>query len=262
MVSVITALKKHPNAKAIFWGRAGGFSKGVYESLNCGLATDDPHLMQNRELVRNNMGAAHLLSLYQVHGDVCHVITPDNAAESVASRPQGDAMVTAHPQIALGVLTADCAPVLFYGQTQKGAPIIGAAHAGWGGAFRGVLEATIDTMKNQGAEPETITASIGPCIAQENYEVTQEFVDRFIEQSRSHSAFFKSGKGEAHFMFDLAGYVEHRLCAAGLTSIEQCRRDTYALEDEYFSFRRATHRKEPDYGRQISTIMIAPVVKA
>lgn len=236
-----------------FFGRKGGVSTGLYASLNCGRGSaDDPDaIAQNREIVRKAMGGTDLLSLYQIHSPKCITIASANDAPIGT---QADAMATDKPGIVLGVLTADCGPVLFKGEGPKG-PVIGAAHSGWGGAVKGVLESTIWEMVKLGAKPETIQAAIGPCIRQQSYEVTQGFEDPFIKDAAESARFFQpAGPGKSKF--DLAGYISFRLNRAGITRIVDCAVDTYGDESDYFSYRRMTHRAEPGYGRQISAIMI------
>ena len=166
-------------------------------------------------------------------------------------------MVTATPGLALGILTADCAPVLLADPKAK---VIGAAHAGWKGALgsdgRGIVEATLDDMEKLGASRDRIQAAIGPCISQSNYEVAWDFRDRFLELGLRHGRFFTPSDREGHYRFDLAGYVAHRLTSAGVVAVEPLGICTYPPENGFFSFRRTTHAREPDYGRQISAIVL------
>jgi YfiH family protein len=232
-----------------FFGREGGVSEGIYASLNCGPGSrDDPAAVaENRTRVQAALGAESLLSLSQVHSAVVHTMPMWEA------RPDGDGMVTATPGLALGILTADCAPVLF---ADRKARVIGAAHAGWKGAHGGVLEATLDAMEKLGASRAGISAAIGPCISQQNYEVGFDFRDRFLEQGLRMRKFFVPSDKEGHYRFDLEGYVAHRLVAAGTGSVEKLGICTYPPENRFFSFRRTTHAGEPDYGRQISAIVL------
>lgn len=236
-----------------FFGRSGGVSEGVYAGLNCGNGSnDDPAAVaENRRRVAEEAGCAaeNLRTLYQVHGDVCVVSAGQKGVEA-------DGHVTDQAGVALGVLTADCAPVLFYGEKDDGAPVIGAAHAGWGGAFKGVLGATVEQMKALGAREESLQAIIGPCIAQSSYEVGFDFADQFLKQDEANEVFFKSAQKDGHLMFDLAGYCALRLSQAGLKQVFIKDVDTYANADRFFSYRRTTHAGEPDYGRQISVIAI------
>ncbi|MDO8288715.1 MAG: peptidoglycan editing factor PgeF [Parvibaculum sp.] len=237
-----------------FFTREGGVSSGIYASLNCGLGSDDDKgaVSENRTRVASAMGvsATHLLTVHQIHSpDVVHVTdtwTPETA-------PKADAMVTDRTGIALGVLAADCTPVLF-ADTQK--KIIGAAHAGWKGAFTGVLEATIDAMVKLGATRANIVAAIGPCISRNAYEVGPEFRDRFLDASADNAQWFTPSAREDHFMFDLTAYAAARLETAGIGTVTRLNTCTYADESKFFSYRRTTHRGEPDYGRQMSVIAL------
>jgi YfiH family protein len=232
-----------------FFGREGGVSEGIYAALNCGPGSkDDPAAVaENRDRVRAALGAETLLSLSQVHSATVH------AAPLWEARPDGDGMVTATPGIALGILTADCAPVLL---ADRKARVIGAAHAGWKGAHGGVLEATLDAMEKLGATRAGISAAIGPCISQRDYEVGFDFRDRFLEQGLRMRKFFVPSDKEGHYRFDLEGYAAHRLAAAGVESVVKAVVSTYPPENGFFSFRRTTHAGEPDYGRQISAIVL------
>lgn len=240
-----------------FFGRSGGVSRNVYASLNCGPGSEDnpDHVQENRALVSGIVGCApdRLLTLYQVHGTQC--VTVD-AVWDDSARPEADAMVTDQAGFALGILTADCAPVLFRGEKADGSPVIGAAHAGWGGAFQGVLEATIVKMRDLGAEVESIKAVIGPCIGLSSYEVDQDFYAQFFDHNPESERFFKNARRGEHYMFDLAGYCAFRLAHCGVQQVSIKDLDTYFHEEDFFSYRRATHRNEKDYGRQISVIMI------
>jgi YfiH family protein len=185
------------------------------------------------------------LTLYQTHSaDVVRALT------GFDDRPPGDALVTDRPGLALGILTADCTPVLF---ADRAAGVVGAAHAGWKGAIGGVTDSAIAAMEALGAKRDRIAAAIGPCIARASYEVDDAFAQRFEADDPANERFFAPGK-PGHHQFDLEAYVAHRLAAAGLTKIEMLGLDTYADEQRFFSFRRATHRDEPGYGRQISII--------
>ena len=238
-----------------FFGRRGGVSAGLYGSLNCGTGSNDnpAHVRQNRAAVAAAMGvrADHLVTLHQVHSAECTLVDRPFAD---SDRPKADAMVTDTPGLALGILTADCGPVLFYGVKADRSPVIGAAHAGWGGALKGVLEATVKAMTERGAKPESIRAGIGPCIGPRSYEVTDEFAAPFLALNPESEHFFKTARREGHLMFDLPGYIAFRLAGCGVRSVTITGFDTCAMENDYFSYRRTTHRAEPDYGRQISVI--------
>lgn len=254
-----SALLAHSRLRHGFFTREGGVSGGIYASLNCGAGSgDDPrHVTENRRRVAERLagGAVPLCSLYQVHGPaVVHVTAPWDAA----GRPQADAMVTDRPGIILGILTADCTPVLF---ADADAGVVGAAHAGWKGALGGVVAATVAAMERLGAARARITAAIGPTIAQGSYEVSAEFRSAFTATDPAFARFFapaaRDAARETHAQFDLPGFVRHRLLAEGLGAIDDLGLDTYADATRFFSFRRTTHRAEADYGRQISAIMIA-----
>lgn len=235
-----------------FLGRRGGVSTGLYASLNAGLGSgDDPaHVRENRaRAVAAVAPGAALVSLYQVHGrDVVQV----NGPVADDERPRADAMVTATPGLALGILTADCAPVLL---ADGEAGVIGAAHAGWKGALAGVLPATVAAMAALGAEPGRIVAAIGPCIARASYEVDDGFRLRLLAEDAENDRFFAAGRA-GHHQFDLEGFAMASLAGAGLRTIIATGIDTYADEARWFSYRRTTHRGEPDYGRQLSLISL------
>jgi YfiH family protein len=192
---------------------------------------------------------ARLVSLAQIHSPFVHVVGPD---WDTAAHPEGDGLVTAAPGLALGILTADCSPVLF---ADAQARVIGAAHAGWKGALGGVLEATVAAMESLGAVKDRIAAAIGPCISAANYEVSEEFRARFLDADAGHGRFFTPGR-PGHYYFNLEAYVADRLAGLGLKSVEALGVCTYPAENGFFSFRRATHAGEPDYGREISAILL------
>ncbi|MDQ2090110.1 peptidoglycan editing factor PgeF [Marimonas arenosa] len=232
-----------------FFTRRGGSSSGIFAGLNCGPGSSDQSgaVVMNRARVAREMQVAPeaLVSLHQVHSaDVLTLTHPDQP------RQKADAMVTATPGIALGILTADCQPVLF---ADRSAGVVGAAHAGWKGALTGVLEATLAAMEALGAHRSDIVAVIGPCISQRAYEVGPEFIDAFLDEDPENSRFFANGAGD-RYLFDLPGYGLHRLRSAGVGTAEWTRHCTYSDADRFFSYRRATHAGEADYGRLISVI--------
>jgi YfiH family protein len=233
-----------------FFGRQGGVSEGIFASLNCGPGSGDAreHVSENRARVLKTLGGDKLLTLYQIHSPNAVV-----ANEPWEQGPQADAMVTNVPGLALGILTADCAPVLF---ADSAARVIGAAHAGWKGALTGVIGSVLEKMESLGADRARISAAIGPCISQDNYEVGPEFIARFTDADKDYSRFFVPSDKAGHWRFDLEAYVVHRLQEAGLTNIEPLSACTYAREGDFFSFRRATHRAEKDYGRQVSAVVL------
>ena len=239
-----------------FFGRGGGVSAGPYASLNCGLGSaDDPEAVRaNRGRVMETFGlaATALATVRQVHSARAVVVErpwPDDA------RPEADGLATDRPGVALGILTADCAPVLF---ADPGARVIGAAHAGWRGAKDGILEATVAAMTSLGARPHAIDAAVGPCIRQPSYEVGPEFRDLFVADEPATADLFAAADRPGHALFDLAGYVVRRLRALGLGSLTVTPFDTFADADRFFSFRRVTLDGGGDYGRQLSTIALVP----
>jgi YfiH family protein len=233
-----------------FLGRRGGVSTGAFSGLNTGPGSGDDSATTAANCARAVaavLPGARLVTTYQVHSPDCVVVT-DPWDES--DRPRADAMVTSQPGLLLGILTADCAPVLL---ADREAGVIGAAHAGWKGAFSGVIERTVDAMISLGACAESISAAIGPCIALASYEVDEAFCERFTGVDSDNGRFFESGRS-GHFQFDLEAYVGTRLKRSGIGSIGGLGLDTYAAPDRFYSYRRAMHRGEPSYGRQISLI--------
>lgn len=234
-----------------FFTRKGGASSGIFAGLNCGPGSSDQAevVAINRARVAESMGVApdHLLSVHQIHSpDVIHVTAP------LADKPRADAMVTATPGLVLGILTADCQPVLFHDAQAR---IIGAAHAGWRGTRDGVLEATVDAMVALGATRGNITAVIGPTISQSAYEVGPEFFENFTDDDRDNARFFIAGQN-GRYLFDLPAFGLSRLRAAGVGHAEWTRHCTYRDSDRFFSYRRTTHAGEADYGRLISVIRL------
>jgi len=238
-----------------FFGRQGGVSEGIYASLNCGPGSSDDRakVMENRCRVTETFGASmRLLTLYQIHSpNTVTVTTPWEVGES----PQADAMVTDVPGLALGMLTADCAPVLL---ADAEAGVIGAAHAGWKGALTGVIAATVAAMEKLGAVRARLAAAIGPCISQTSYEVDGAFRTGFTDADSANVHFFVPGDRAGYFRFDLESYVAQRLADAGVVNIEKLSACTYARPADFFSFRRATHQGEKDYGREVSAIALLP----
>lgn len=238
-----------------FFTRRGGVSDGIYAGLNVGTGSnDDPQrVAENRRRVAGWMGTApdRLVTVHQVHSPHAVVVETPFGGE----RPKADAMVTDRPGLALGVLAADCGPVLY---ADPQARVIGAAHAGWQGALTGVLEATVEAMERLGARRDRIAAVLGPSIGQDSYEVGPEFFARFRAADAANADYFAASQKPGHFMFDLNGYTIDRLKAAGVAAygLGRC---TYADEALFFSYRRTTHRAEPDYGRQISAIVLEDI---
>ena len=237
-----------------FLGRRGGVSTGVCVGLNVGLGSGDDRqaIHANRRIAVEAVApGAKLVTVHQVHSATAIAVTepfPDDA------RPHADAMVTDRPGLALGILTADCTPILF---ADMEAGVIGAAHSGWKGAIGGVAEATVAAMEKLGADRGRIAAAVGPTIARKSYEVDEGFFRRFVAAEPENERFFAGGRAD-HHQFDLEAYVVSRLAMAGLGRIEALGLDTYSAPDRFYSYRRATHRGEPDYGRQISLIALTP----
>lgn len=243
-----------PGLAHAFFTRRGGVSAGLYDSNNVAFgAADDPaHVAENRARCVRRLGLGALVTLSQKHTpEVIAVDTPWDAGEA----PEADGLVTAARGIALGILTADCAPVLF---ADAAAGVIGAAHAGWRGAFDGVIGNTVAAMEDLGAQAERIVCVVGPCIARESYEVGAEFVERFVERDASFERFFSPSPKPGHAHFDLPAFVANLARGTGIGTVTIEGSDTCALEDGFFSYRRSVLRGEKDYGRQLSAIGLLP----
>lgn len=234
-----------------FFTRAGGASSGVFSGLNCGYGSSDQHdiVRINRERVAKAMGVAptHLVGVHQIHSADAVVVS-----EPHENPPKADGMVTATKGVALGILTADCQPVLFADQK---AGVIGAAHAGWKGALGGVLEQTVTQMETLGATRAHIAAVIGPSISQANYEVGPEFQETFLAANSDFGRFFKNGTGDK-FHFDLPAFGIHQLNTIGITQVAWSGHCTYADADRFYSYRRSVHLRQADYGRLIAAISL------
>ena len=238
-----------------FFTREGGVSEGIYASLNCGHGSQDDrgHVTENRRRVAVALGqstAEHVSTLYQVHSATALVIDQSLPRESL---PKADALVTRTPGVVVGTLAADCTPVLFADPEAK---VVAAAHAGWRGALTGVLEATIVQMESIGGDRRRIRAAVGPCINQAAYEVGPEFEQTFLVVNPGYACFFVRPIGSARPHFDLPGFVESRLRTAGLGEVERQSPCTFGPQSRFFSYRRTTKAGEPDYGRQISAIVV------
>lgn len=251
-VDVVELLKARAfgNLPHGFAGRTGGVSTGLYAGLNVGLGSDDDRdaVRRNRDLARDAvLPGVELVTVRQIHSAdvvrVSHGFADD-------ARPAADALVTGQPGLLLGILTADCVPVLF---ADVEAGVVGAAHAGWKGAIGGVTDATLAAMVSLGAQRERIGCAIGPCIGRPSYEVTMDFAHRFTDADAENDRFFSEGR-PGHLQFDIAGYVAARLAASGVGRVEMLDEDTYSQPDRFFSYRRSCHLGEPGYGRQISMI--------
>ncbi len=239
-----------------FFSREGGVSQGIYASLNCGIGSmdDKAKVRENRARTMEllDLPAESLATLYQIHSAE---VVPVQAPIADEARPRADALVTATPGLALGILTADCAPVLL---ADAEAAVVGAAHAGWKGALGGVLDAVVGAMEDLGARRERIVAGVGPCIGKASYEVGPDFPVPFEAQDPSNLELFGAAPREGHFLFDLKGYAARRLARLGLKEVQTLPCDTLAEEDRFFSYRRACLRGEPDYGRLLSAIALQP----
>jgi YfiH family protein len=238
-----------------FFTRAGGVSDGVYTSLNGGVGSNDKpgNVAENRARMAAALGVApnHLITAYQIHSP--QVVVAETAW-TWEQRPRADAIVTRTPGLAIGISTADCGPVLL---ADPKARVIGAAHAGWRGALTGVIEATIAAMEKLGAARERMMAAAGPMIRQPNYEVGTDLIDRFVAADADNARFFVPAARAGHAMFDLPGFVIERLRRAGIAQVEDLGHCTYGDAAQFYSYRRATHRAEPDYGRHVNAIAMS-----
>lgn len=238
-----------------FFGKTGGVSAGIYESLNCGLGSNDERdkVLENRSRLVDALTSwptTPLVTPYQIHSAKCIAISeqwPKNIPQEC------DALATATPGLVIAIGTADCGPVLF-ADKQNG--IVAAAHSGWKGAIGGVLENTISAMQSLGAERSNIVAILGPTISQVSYEVGAEFRENFLELSAANAIYFIEGRDPEHFQFNLPAYIVDRLRRCGIANADWTGQCTYLEEDSYFSYRRTTHKQEPDYGRQLAAISI------
>jgi YfiH family protein len=243
-----------PGVRHGFFTREGGVSNGVYATLNGGVGSNDrpESVAENRARMAAALSVKpdYLITAYQIHSP--DVVVADKPWDP-ASRPRADAIVTRAEGLAIGISTADCGPVLL---ADSEARVIGAAHAGWRGAIGGVLEAAIAAMEKLGANRACMIAALGPTIRQPNYEVGPDLVERFVKADRSNERFFAPGIRAGHAQFDLPGYIVDRLTRAGVGQIEDLRQCTYADPAQFYSYRRSTHRSEPDYGRHINAIAL------
>ena len=250
----LAALNDAAGIRHAFFTREGGVSAGLYSSLNCGFGSGDAaeKVAENRAraMAALDLAPDRLVTCHQVHSpDVVTVAAPWRREDN----PRADALVTNCRGIALGILTADCVPVLF---ADADAGVIGAAHAGWKGALGGVVAATVAAMARLGAAPGRMRAAVGPCIAQRSYEVGPEFPAPFLAEDSGNGDFFAPARRAGHFMFDIAGYVERRLIAAGVAAIQRAPCDTVAEETRFFSYRRACLKGEKDFGNGLSAIVL------
>ena len=252
MIRTDESLSKLKGIRHGFFSRIGGVSKGVYHSLNCGLGSSDDteHVIENRRRAMLCLGLpiTSLRTVYQIHSDLVLTIERDSDSSDFI---KADALVTATSEIALGILTADCAPILLADPIKR---VIGASHSGWRGAHKGIIGSTVESMINLKAKKENIIAAIGPCISQESYEVDTIFLEKFEKQNSINRKFFIPGRS-GHFHFDLKGYAVSRLKEAGITKINALNIDSYN-DNDFFSYRKARHKNESDYGRNISVIAL------
>lgn len=251
----VDCLSRADDIAHAFFTRAGGVSEGIYASLNCGLGSNDDRAAVTRNRARAmemlDRAPESLVTAYQVHGvDVATVREPWRPGEA----PKVDAMVTDRPGVTLGILTADCAPVLF---ADHDAGVVGAAHAGWRGALAGVTRTTVERMEALGARRDRIAAAVGPCIGLASYEVGPEFRERFVAESGENAGFFIQAERAGHWRFDLAGFLARELERLGLAAVETVSADTCADEDRFFSYRRACLRGESDYARGLAAIAVS-----
>jgi YfiH family protein len=249
-------LAECPSIRHAFFTREGGVSEGIYASLNTGFGSGDDAaaVAENRRRAAAALRVPEdaLNTVYQVHGNA---VAPVEAPWSRESAPRADAMVTRSAGVALGILTADCVPVLF---ADAAAGVIGAAHAGWKGALSGVLRATVDAMEALGASRAAIGVGVGPAIAQESYEVGPEFPAPFLAEDPGNATYFIGSARPGHFMFDLPGYVADVLARLNVGAVDSLDLDTCGDPERFFSYRRSTHRSEADYGRCLSAITLLP----
>ena len=248
------SLSRLARIRHAFFTRGGGVSDGVYASLNGGIGSNDSpdKVAENRGRMAATLGVApeRFLTPYQIHSP--DVVVADGSWTQ-ETRPRADAVVTREPKLAIGVSTADCGPLLF---ADAEAGVVGAAHAGWRGAFTGVIEATLAAMEKLGASRENIAVALGPTIRQPNYEVGPEFVERFRAADMDNERFFAPSPREGHAMFDLTGYIADSVHRAGIVQFEDLGHCTYADPTQFYSYRRMSQRGEPDYGRHINAIAL------
>jgi len=255
MIDKIThpSLTALPGIRHGFFTRQGGVSSGIYRSLNCGVGSHDRRelIIENRARVSASLGLAadRLATPYQVHGSEAVAVT---TTWETGQGPKADALVTDTPGIALGIGTADCGPTLF---ADAEAGVIAASHSGWQGALAGIIESTVAAMENLGARRQRIVAVLGPMISQENYEVGADLQAKFVAADPASGGFFAPSPRTGHSLFDLPAFILSRLTKAGISAVS-LRLCTYADEERFFSYRRATHRGEPDYGRLLSAIAL------
>ena len=248
-----TKLKKINNIKHSFFSRKGGVSKGIYQSLNCGQGSEDDkkNVLKNLKLVANNVGCKeeYLITLNQTHSN--KVIYFENK-KSIKNKQSADAIVSKAKNVGFGILTADCAPILFYDPKNK---IIGCVHAGWKGALNGIIKNTIRKFNELNTSNTDLIAVVGPCIKKENYEVKADFYQRFISQNRSNNEFFTKIE-ENKYIFDLRAFINKEISDLNVRNIENIELNTFSEKETFYSYRRSCLKKEKDYGRCISVILM------
>ena len=246
-------LSKYENLKHCFFSRKNGVSEGLYKSLNCGIGSNDKkeNVLKNLEIVGNKIRCKKesLITLNQNHSN--KVVFFDTK-ESIKNKLSADAMVTKIKNIGISILTADCAPIFFYDPKEK---IIGCAHSGWKGALNGIIKNTVKQFNELNSKNENLIAVIGPCIKKENYEVGDDFYNKFISQDKKNKIFFNK-KNELKYFFDLRGFINMEIMNLNINNIENIEMDTFSEKDLFYSYRRSQFSKEKDYGRCISVILI------
>ena len=246
-------LSKYKTIKHGFFNKKGGLSKGIYRSLNCGIGSSDnkKNINRNLKIACNKISSSYeqLVLLHQIHSDKFYFLNKNYKKNK--RKLIGDALITNKKKLIIGVLTADCAPILIYDKDRK---IISAIHAGWKGAYKGIIKKVIKFLLKNGSESKNLVASIGPCISQKSYEIKNDFKAKFLKQHKKNQIFFKKNKNKTYF--SLNKYIYYQLRSLGLKKIDIIDRDTYNQKNNFFSARRSIHKKENDYGRNISIIMI------
>ncbi len=246
-------LSKYKSISHCFFNRLGGKSKGIYKSLNCGKGSSDSknNINQNLKIACKKITSSYkkIILLNQIHSNKFHFFDKKNLNHN--RKKIGDALITKEKKVIIGILTADCAPIFIYDKKLK---IICALHAGWRGAYRGIVKKVINFLIKNGSESENLIAAIGPCISQKNYEIKSDFKTKFLRQNKINEIFFKKVKNKTYF--SLNKYVYYQLKSLGLKKIDKIEKDTYTPKNNFFSARRSIHKKENDYGRNISIIMI------
>jgi len=246
-------LQKFKNIRHCFFSRKNGWSKGIYESLNCGIGSNDDkaNVLKNLEIVSNKINCVKdsLFTLNQKHTN--KVIHFENQ-KSLKNKLIGDAIVSEVKNVGIGILTADCAPIFFYDHKNK---IIGCAHSGWKGALNGIIKNTVEKFKELNSKKSDLIAVIGPCINKKNYEVKKDFFEKFLSQDKNNKKFFELVNNEK-FLFDLRGFINKEISSLGIKDVENIEMDTFSQKELFFSYRRSLRNKENDYGRCISVILM------